>query len=212
MARVKDLGPRIELLPEDRFFHDISIALHMQHEDGEPRYLVHSYAPYEGMAARIAYITKELQRLGGLERIPGGGKLRFPCGGDHQTALRRLFTRVCRRDPSLPGAEFSLTAYDKKAECDIVVSSTGNGHYRVAASLDTPMANRRIGAARNGLVKLAQMIAPDTTDDLAEFTCGMAHDELVAALLPDALNVRGAVREQDALRGGGVLSSPGRTE
>jgi hypothetical protein len=40
----------------------------------------------------------------------------------------------------------------------------------------------------------------------------MAHDDMVAMLLPDALNVRGATREQDALRSGGVLSAPGRAD
>lgn len=211
MSRIKDLGTRIELLPEDRYFRDISIALHARYEEPGPRFLIHSYAPYEGTAARIAYISDELQRLGGLEKAPGdGGYLRFPCGSDHPRALRRLFTRICRRDPDLPAAAFSLAAHDKKAKCDITITSEGEGRYRFAAALETPMAERRVAAARNGLVKLTQMTAPDGADDLAVFSCGMAHDDMIAMLLPDALNVRGAVREQDALRAGGVLSAPGR--
>ena len=217
MAHIKDLGTRIELLPEDRYFRDISIALHAQYEDRGPRFLVHSYAPYEGTKARIAYITGELQRLGGLHKDPAEDHLRedylrFACGGDHLTALRRLFTRICRRDPDLPPAEFSLTAHDKKAECDIIVMSEGDGRYRVAASLETPMAQRRISAARRGLVKLTQMTEPDSGDDPLVFACGQEHDDMVAALLPDALNVRGATGEQDALRRGGVLSAPGQAE
>jgi hypothetical protein len=212
MTRVKDLGSRIELLPEDRHFRDISIALHVREDERGQRFLVHSYASYDGTEARIAYISDELRRLGGLEKVPGGKFLRFPCGHGHRTALRRLFTRICRRDPNGPAVAYSLTAHDKKADCDIIITSEGDGRYRIAAALETPMAIRRIGATRNGFVKLTQMTAPDTADDLAIFDCGMAHDDMVAMLLPDALNVRGATREQDALRSGGVLSAPGRAD
>ena len=212
MARVKDLGTRIELLPEDRYFRDISIALYALHGDQDPEFLVHSYAPYDGTAERIAYVTAEMLRLGGLEKVPGGHSLRFSCGSEHRPALSRLFTRICRRDPDLPAAEFGLTIFDKKADCDIIVSSEGDGRYRIGAAADTPMAERRVGAVRNGLIKLTHMTAPEGSDDLLVFDCGESHDELVALLLTDALNVRAAAREQDAMKSAGVLSAPGRAD
>ncbi len=210
MARLMDLGTRIELLPEDRFFRDISIALYRIGTADGPWFKVHSYARYDGTDARLAYVRSELCRLGGLVEAPSPGYLQFPCGQGHEVGLRRLFIRICRRDPSLDPAAFSLTIFDKKAECDIVVTSLGAGGYRVGAADETPMAARRIRAVHNGLLKLTQMVASDVREDEAAFTCGRAHDGLVAALLPDALNVRSATREQDALRAGGVLTAPGR--
>ncbi len=209
MARVEDLGTRIDLLPEDRHFRDISVAIYRRRREGGPDYLIHSYAPYEGTAERLAYIADELCRLGGLEK-GSATRVRFPCGGEHLAALRRLFVRICRRDPGLPAATFDLSAPDKKAGCDILVASEGAGRYRVSAAAKTPMADRRVAAACNGLKKLTGMVDVAGAENTLIFECGMAHDSLVAALLPDALNVRAAAREQDALQAGGVLSAPGR--
>ncbi len=157
MARIKDLGTRIELFPEDKFCRDISIALYGQRDDQGTRFLVHTYAQYEGAAERVAFVAAELQRLAGLERVAGSDHLRFPCGSGHLVALRRLFYRVCRRDPDLPRPEFSLAIHDGKADCDMVAASLGGGRYRVSATSGSAKAERRVGAVLNGLVRWTEM-------------------------------------------------------
>ena len=47
---------------------------------------------------------------------------------------------------------------------------------------------------------------------MVAFPCGLTHDALVGLLLPRALNVRAALREEETKATRGVLVSPGARE
>ncbi len=208
MDRIKNLGMRVELMPVDKTCNDISIGLYMRDGDNGPEYTVHSYAPYDGTSERIAHISGELERLAGMERVGNGDYLRFSCGSAHVNAMKRIFTRICRVASDEPGKNYSLSIWDKKGECNIAAESQGDGVYRFYPEEFTPMAERRTKAVMNGICKLTRTEADEGGEPIARFGCKTAHDAMVGMLLPDAVNVRAAAREQEELSGGGVLAAP----
>lgn len=212
MTRIKNLGTRIAIVPEDRYFNDISIGLYVKNPDTDPDIRVFSYAKIGGTAERLKFIADELARLAGLVPSPTGDGFRFKCGSVHANALSRIFTLICRRDPKDAPVNPSMTAFDKKAGCDISITRMGGGRYSASAAGDDPAKQRRVMAAMNGLRKLAVLDMAEQSDTIAAFPCGSDHDILIASLLPDALNVRGALREQDGMKNAGVLNSPGKSE
>ena len=57
-------------------------------------------------------------------------------------------------------------------------------------------------------MKLAEVEADAADDTRVRFGCGADHDALVALLLPRAVNVRSALREQELAASRGVLLAP----
>lgn len=210
LSQIADIGTRIELVPLDPHFHDITIALYRQDPDGWPEFLIKSYSTKEGTPARIAFLVKAVKILGNMEVSPSNpGCLRFACGYPHQLACRRLFLEACKIEHGSTLSLRPLTIFDKKADKDLTVISEGDGLYRVSA--DDPeesMTLKRVAATAGGLLKLGEMEATEGRSDQVRFGCGHAHDELVGALLRRALNVRTAMREAEAAAARGVLSAP----
>ena len=70
MVAVEDpfagLGTRVELVSTDKYFRDVSIALYAKEEAEGWRFLVRSFARYDGLQARIGYIIKAMGTLGGM--------------------------------------------------------------------------------------------------------------------------------------------------
>ncbi|MDP6951287.1 MAG: hypothetical protein QGF53_00865 [Alphaproteobacteria bacterium] len=206
MGHIVDLGKRIELVPMDRHFHDVTLALYERPGDAAS-FQVHTYSGHDGSAGRMAWISEAMQTLGGM--VADGDKgLRFPCGSEHAMAVRRLFLETCKLDPAEAVAPKPLTVFDKKSDGNITVASLGEGRYQVSA--DDPANTRRITAVAGGLVKLAEMEAE--SDDTVAFSCGHSHDALIGMLLTRALNVRIAMREQAEAAGRGVLAAPSAQE
>ena len=210
MPRILDLGSRIELVPMDSHCGEISVALYRREESGGPEFLVHTYSNLEGARERIAFITAAMKALGNVEDSPENpDRLRFPCGRGHELPCRRLFLEVCKLETGSDPAPRPLSVFDKKAGKEIVAVSEGEGLYTVTA--DDPgesMTLRRVAATAGGLAKLGEMEPAGDRRDQVRFECGQSHDNLVAVLLPRALNVRTAMREAEAAAARGVLSAP----
>ena len=96
MRRIVDIGRRIELVPIDPHFHDITIGLYRQQTvdaaTGKdfPAFLVHTYSQISGAIERIESIRQAMQTLGGMLKT-SDGLLYFPCNSAHEAACRRVF-------------------------------------------------------------------------------------------------------------------------
>ena len=214
MRRIVDIGRRIELIPIDPHFHDITIGLYHQQIFDEttgkdiPVFLVHTYSQIAGAAERIDEVIQSMQTLGGMLKTPEG-LLYFPCKNVHAAACRRVFLEACKLAPNSRAETRPLNILDKKSQLTITVDSAGAGIYRVTANGEGRGAARRISAIAGGLMKLGEMEGIETDNkDTVGFACGHSHDALIGLLLIRAPNVRVVLRaeEMDAARG--VLSAP----
>ncbi|MFM1551007.1 MAG: hypothetical protein ACKJSG_16495 [Lentisphaeria bacterium] len=209
MAQTLDIGRRIELVSMDRHFHDISLGLYCLDGADGAEFLVHSYSRLAGVPERVAFVVEAMKTMGGLVAAEEG-RLRFPCGSEHNRGVRRVFLDICKLGPDEPPAARELNVFDQKADATVTVTSVAGGRYTFAADKDSDKATMRTGAIANGIVKLAETILDD--DTAVSFECGHCHDILVAQLLPRAINVRAAVREQEAAANRGVLAAPSQQE
>ncbi len=211
MQRVVDIGRRIELVPMDPHFNDISIGLYRQganHGNNTPVFLVHTYSRISGVSERIETVVAAMQVLGGMLKN-ADGLLHFPCNSAHEAACRRVFLEACKLAPETPAEPRPLNILDKKSGLTIKVDSVGKGVYRVTAEGEGRGAARRVSAIAGGLAKLGEMesVATDTRDTVT-FACTQSHDALVGLLLTRAPNVRIVLREEETGAGRGVLSAP----
>ncbi|MDE0297326.1 MAG: hypothetical protein OXN17_01670 [Candidatus Poribacteria bacterium] len=209
MGETLDLGRRIEVVPMDAHFHDITVALYRQLRNEVATFVVHSYSRIDGSYGRIASIVNAMQILGGME-LTSDGQLQFPCKESHELACRRVFLEACKTSSNEPVESRPLNVLDKKSGLNITVSSTGAGVYDVGANGDAKSKDRRISAIAGGLIKLGQMV--DERVDRVSFSCGQPHDALVGLLLVRAPNVRAIMREQEMASSRGVLSAPSQQE
>ena len=200
------LGRRIELVSTDRYFRDVSIALYVQ-DDGQDgsRFLVRSFANYDGIKGRIAYILDAMITLGGMARA-AADTVRFPCGAAHLVAVRRLFLQACKEKPEAAARQSPLSMWDKKSELTIDANGLGGGAYTLSA---TGEADRRLMALRNALVKLTDARMDEDDGTRLTFDCGHEHDAMVGLLLQSAPNVRAVMREFEMNAAKGVLLAPG---
>ena len=214
MAHIVDLGRRIELVPIDLHFQEITIALyHQQRDAGAPSaFVVHSYSACAGTEARIDFVRHAMQVLGGMTiSIADSHRLSFPCGRKHQAAAKRTFLEACKLAPETELKPRPLSIFDKKSARTIRVDSAGGGAYHVTADGDDEEGARRAAAVAAGLIKLAEMEQSDARGGV-EFDCGHAHDALVGLLLVRALNVRSALRDELAKAARGILAAPSAQE
>ncbi len=207
MGLTLDLGRRIELLPIDSHFGDISIALYEQDGEGGSEFLVHTYSSKDNAAVRIDFVAEAMTVLGGMERTESEHTLRFPCGSGHFKACKRVFLEACKLVTGGTLEPRPLTIFDKKADRDVTVVATGDGRYQVTAEGDDDDNSRRVSAISGGLVKLGEMTLESEADNIVAFDCACDHHALAGLLLVRAPNVRAAMREQDQ-SGGGVLAAP----
>ena len=214
MRRVVDIGRRIELIPIDPHFHDISIGLYCQQivnattGRNSPVFLVHTYSHISGAAERIEGVKAAMQILGGMLRT-ADGLLYFPCNHAHEAACRRVFLEACKLAPNTRIEPRPLSILDKKSQLTITVDSTGKGVYRVTAEGEGRGAARRISAIAGGLMKLGEMESVETDNkDTVAFACAHSHDALIGLLLMRAPNVRIVLREEEMGASRGVLTAP----
>ena len=207
MSRANDIGTRVELVPMDSHFKEITIGLYRQNHGDGAEYLVHSYSSLSGSDERIRFVGEAMVALGAMVLAPQE-RLQFPCGDDHRLACKRLFLEACKIDPASPPAAHPLSVFDKKAGCDIQATPAGDGTYRVTAQEQG--AERRISAVAGGLIKLGEM--EDVAADQVRFSCGHNHDQLLGLLLVRAPNVRAILREQEQVASRGKLAAPSQQE
>jgi len=206
MALTQDIGRRIELVSMDSRFHDISIALYRQEQDGRPTFHIHSYSGLDGVAGRIDFVAHAMSVLGDVVRE--GLQFHFPCGAMHELACRRLFLEACKLDPAADVEPRPLSIIDKRSNADVTVISLGDGVYRLTGdATDEKSIERRLSIGA-GLVKLGQMKWIEGDKERFEFPCGRSHDRLVGLLLIRALNVKGVEREEQMAAARGQLLAP----
>lgn len=211
MGETVDIGRRIELVPMDPHFHEITIGLYCQELDEVSAFLVHTYSRLEGAKQRIAFVCEAMKILGGME-FTSDGLLRFPCLAEHELACKRIFLEACKLDPDDPIEPRPLNTLDKKSGLTITVLGLGNGVYQVKADGDGQHKEKRISAIGGGLIKLGQMDNAGEDLDRVTFSCGHIHDAMVGLLLVRAPNVRAVMREQEAVASRGTLSAPSQQE
>ena len=214
MRRVVDIGRRIELIPIDPHFYDITIGLYRQQivdaTSGKdfPAFLVHTYSHISGAVERIEGVKEAMQLLGGMLRT-ADGLLYFPCRSVHEAACRRVFLEACKLAPNTRIEPRPLSILDRKSRLTIRVDSAGKGIYRVSAEGEGRGAARRISAIAGGLMKLGEMESVETANrDTVAFACGQSHDALIGLLLTRAPNVRVVLREEEIGASRGVLTAP----
>lgn len=214
MRRIVDIGRRIELIPIDPHFHDITIGLYRQQiadattGTDTPAFLVHTYSQMTGATERIEAVAQAMQILGGMLKT-ADGLLYFPCKHTHEAACRRVFLEACKLTSNTHAEPRPLNILDRKSQLTITVDSTGSGIYRVSTNGEGRGAARRISAIAAGLMKLGEMEDIETDNkDTVGFACGHSHDALVGLLLIRAPNVRVVLREEELGASRGVLSAP----
>ena len=207
MKETLDLGSRIELVPMDQHFNDISIGLYKSNDTTTPFYLVHTYSKLPGSKSRINNIMENMRVLGGME-IASDLKLHFRCGCDHHLAVRRLFTESCKINPEKAVTPYPLHITDKKSNCILNVENHGNGQYKVSAAEPVVGIEKRTATVARGLQKLGELVGSNTDANSIDFPCKQSHDALIAILLVRAPNVRAAIREADELANRGQLIAP----
>lgn len=208
MASIVNIGRRIELVPIDPHFNDITIALYRQQQGERAVFRVHTYSRIEGAATRIEDVVQSMKILGGMQET-SDGMLCFPCGERHEAACRRVFLEACKLEPNTPAEPRPLNTLDKKSKLTITVDSMGNGTYRVKSNGEGRSAERRVSSIAGGLIKLGEMEAVEGNEDnTVAFACGQSHDALVGLLLVRAPNVRVILRQEEASASRGVLSAP----
>jgi hypothetical protein len=206
MSITRDLGNRVELVPMDSQFHNITIALYRQDHEGRAEYRVHSYSRLEGAPERIRSVRQTMTILGQLEQA--GEQLYFACASAHQAAMRRTFLEAAKLPTGIPAVPKPLTVTDKKSGRSITAVSLGNGRYQISADGPNEGKGARIDNIVSGLVKLLEVEAAEGNPGQVAFPCGQSHDALTGLLLPRALNVRAILREEEAAGGRGLLVAP----
>ena len=204
MGAIKDIGRRIELIPMDSQFHEITIGLYRL-EGERPSFLVHTYSQIEGVESRLAFLRKAMIELAGL--VEEDGLLSFPCCHEHHAAVRRAFLEAAKISDEQVVSR-PLTTLDKKSGLTMRVSGLGNGLYEVTTEGEGKSPERRIKVVANGLAKLGEMHLVDGRDDQVEYPCKQVHDALTGLLLVRAPNVRALVREEEMVASRGVLAAP----
>ena len=205
MKRTLDIGRRIELLPIDAHFCDISIGLYQWENAQGTVFRVHTYSQREGARARIDSVNRAMRVLGGMEETPEG-LLRFPCGAAHLLAVKRLFLEACKQGMDDDVSARPLTILDKKSGLHISATARSDGVYQIAADREESGADRRVRLVAGGLAKLGEL--EQVVADRVRFDCGTAHDALVGILLVRAPNVRSVLRELEQAARRGVLAAP----
>jgi hypothetical protein len=208
---VADIGTRIELVPMDGRFEDISIALYRRESGGAPVGHVHTYSHKPGVDARVQYVAETMAILGGLDGVADeAATLRFPCGTWHEAAVKRVFLEACKADPAQPVIPRPLDLHDRRSGQHITLEKLGGGAYRVHAQ-HAEGEESRARVVANGLAKLGRL-APDEDGVTVTFQCGTDHDALVGLLLVRAPNVRAVLREEEAAALRGILAAPSAQE
>jgi len=206
MGRTQDLGRRVELVPMDTQFNNITIGLYRQDEDGRAHYLFHTYSHLPGAQERVRSVIEMARTLGGTEQT--GARLHFACGAAHQAAARRLFLESCKLASNSVSQPRPLGVLDKKSGRTITIISLGAGAYEITADGPEEGKDARIEAIMAGLRKLGEMLPVEGHPYQVVFPCAERHDALVSLLLPRALNVRAILREEEMASTRGLLAAP----
>lgn len=204
MSQIQSIGHRVELLPMDGHFAEISVALYSDEAD-HPTYRVHTYSQKPGADKRLFFIRDAMVVLGDLEPVDDT-LLRFPCGHRHEVAVKRVFLEACKLETGTDLDVRPLETLDKKSGLTMTVEPDDEGVYSVSATGEGKGADRRVMVVAGGLAKLGEMEPIDDTS--VRFSCGARHDALVGVLLVRAPNVRAILRQHDAQASRGVLAAP----
>jgi hypothetical protein len=211
MSRLVNHGRYLDLISMDKYYHDISIALHVREGDAGHLFTLHTYSRLPGAEDRVKAVAAFMVALGGME-WGTGGVVRFPCGELHERAVKRIFNEVVMLDPASPLAPRPLSVREARTGLTISVDGEqgGDGRWVYAVSAQGPPEGlaRRVATVAGGLLKLGDLQPVAGTQDRVTFPCGSDHRALVGLLLPRALNVRAVIAAEEAEQKRGVLLAP----
>ena len=151
---IEKYGQCLELVPLDRYFHDISVGLYVQ--DGVCT--IWTYSRRDGVADRIREIRDQMIALGGMEAVAAThNQVRFPCGQLHQRTLRFVMSQAVGKAPDYAPPQGALTVKDSKSDLTIRVEPSvesgeapdGRAVYQVSLE----------GEARNAALRLRMVLA-----------------------------------------------------
>lgn len=213
MPQTLDLGLRIELHSMDKYCENISVGLYQKVFDSIPHFLLHTYSAANAGAARIEFLNQALKTMVGLIDAPDfPGWLRFDCGQNHLRALKRVFLDLCKLENTASLAEKPLTAFDKKADCNLTVMPLSESVYGVKAENCDAKSERRVSALVRGYVKLCEVDVVEGSDNEFRFPCDHSHNEMVGLLMFRAQNVRAAMQEEELSASRGRLTAPSQQD
>ncbi len=208
-SRIRNLGARVELVPMDSQFRDISIGLYEDNDKEGTSFVVHTYSTRPGASDRMTRIASRMAALGEMDYDDADpAHVRFPCGCGHRWACRRIFLEAVKADDQLLLEARPLEVFDRKCDQTIEALADGEGSYSLQIQGGTKGHESRASVAALGLVKLGQMEMVDEEGNVVAFECRMPHDAAVGLLLGKALNVRSAIREIEERENRGVLAAP----
>ena len=203
VAHTLDLGIRIELLPMDEIFHDISLGLYQQERAGRAAYLAHSYSSIAGAQERVDFVKRAMTTLGGLEEIEGG-LVGYSCDNGHPKASRRLFLEAAKLEEGVDAlVTHPLTTHDRKSDRNVELISAENGKYRLEIDgEDDAKKEKRRKQLLKALVKIGAL---EVEGSVLALPCGNSHDALMGLLLRKAVSMRASMADDESR---GFLAAP----
>ena len=184
---IQRYGQCLELVPIDKYFHDISIGLYAK---GDVCTLW-TFSRKEGARDRMKVIRDQMIALGGMERIPEtDNQVRFRCGHLHAKPPKFLLAQAVGKSPNYSPPETNLEIKDSKSDLTILVSESGvdgGGIYQVEVKGTSRNPGVRLQMILAGFVRYGDMQLAGESG--IRFQCGESHGELVRVLMPYSRNI-----------------------
>ena len=184
---IQRYGQCLELVPIDKYFHDISIGLYAK----GAVCTLWTFSKKEGARDRVKVIRDQMIALGGMERIPEtDNQVSFPCGHLHAKPLKFLLAQAVGKSPDYSPPEANLEIKDSKSDLTIVVSEPGmdgGGIYQVGVEGNARNPDVRLQMILAGFVRYGDMQLSGESG--IRFQCGERHGQLVRVLMPYSRNI-----------------------
>ena len=184
---INQYGNCIEIIPTDKYFENISIALYVKNNV----FTVWSFSNKKGTSERITQIRDQLVALGGLTPISSSGsQARFSCEVLHNRPLKFLLSRAVNKEPDFSHPTGAMSIKDTKS--DLIISANGKQRenhygYRVEVSGNAKNPAMRLRMIMAGFVRYGEM--EKVADDEVVFQCRERHDGLMRLLMPYSRNI-----------------------
>ena len=201
---IEKYGRCLELVPIDKYFHDISVGLYVKGSTCT----VWTFSKKTGVDQRIRAIRDQMVFLGGMEAIEGtGNQVRFPCGQVHTRPLRFLTAQAVGKAPDYAPPQGQMSIKDSKSALTIKVDgrnldgSGTDGVYQVSLEGDASNPAMRLRMILAGFTRYGEM--EQVGDSGVAFSCGSKHDALMRILMPYSRNISSVetMMAAEALRG-----------
>jgi hypothetical protein len=198
---LKRYGTCVELIPVDKYFHDITIGLYLKNKVCT----VWTFSKRRGVHERILQIRNQLVSLGGMVPVDGThNQAEFSCGYLHFRPAKFLLNQAVNKSPEYSASNNPMTIRDTKSTLTIqavAVQRDGQWVYQIAGKGDAPNKAIRIRMIVAGFIRYGEMNKVNDTE--VSFSCGQRHDDITRLLLPFSRNISSveSMIAAEALRG-----------